>query len=145
MSFFPRNATAKNWALRWYPCTAGSTSAIASNSAVDWPATATGRFVKATALTTKFCGILQSPIVSTTAADTLCAVLVPIAGPESILTATASGANATSAGTGVRCDMSDETTVNAAASAVGRFVITKYLSASLVEGYFLNVQQTAAA
>ena len=141
--FVPRCTSAKLWALRWYPCTTGT--AIAATSVVDWPATATGYFEKATSSTTKLCGILQTPVASADSSGTLKAVLVPIAGPESIVTAQGSDFSSTTYGVGHRCDLTDETSLNGDAHAVGRFVVTKYHSTTEVEGYFLAVAQTAAS
>jgi hypothetical protein len=145
MTFVPRSATQKNWMLRFYKKTASHAFAI--NNWVDWPASPTGFFDNASSSTTKTCGITQ---FVTTASDTDYAlnsvkpVLVPIGDQRSEVIATAAG-TAAATDIGLRCDLTDCTTVNRAASSVGRFVITGFISATSVIGYFNPIAIAAAS
>lgn len=144
MSFVPVAATAKNWQLRFFKKTAST--AFSANSLVDWPASPTGFFVAATASTTKLCGILLKAVTSADsdyASNSLKPVLVPINGMNSEVIATTASAAATDVGT--RVDLTDAVTVNRGASSVGRFVITGFISATQIKGYFLPPALTGAA
>jgi len=131
------------WKLRYFKKTAST--AFANKSLVDWPASPTGYFVAATSSTTKLCGIIQKTVASGDsdyASNTLEPVLVPLHATAEVY-ATAVSAAETDVGT--RVDLTDASTVNDNASSVGRFVITGYISATLIKGYLLPVAQTGAA
>jgi hypothetical protein len=146
MSVIPKNGTQKYWQLRLFKKTASTAYSI--NSIVDWPASPTGFFVAATSSTTKLCGLLQRAVTSASsdyATTTVwCPVLVPIAGPESTVIATTTG-TAVATDVGGRYDLTDAVTVNRAASTVGRYEMTKFLTATLTEGYLLPTAIYGAA
>lgn len=145
MSFIPVDATSKNWKLRFYKKTASI--AIGQNVLLDWPASVTGYFVVATSSTTKLCGISQFITTSADsdyASNTLKPVLVPIGGPASEVWATTAG-TAVATDVGGRYDLTDSTTVNRAASTVGRYVMTGFVSATKTKGYLLPLAIYGAA
>ena len=144
MTFIPRKGTDKNWKLRFYKKT-GSV-AFANGNLVDWPASVTGYFVAATASTTKLCGIIQKTITSGSSdytTNTLCPVLVPTSLDAEVIATTAGTAVATDVGG--RYDLTDATTVNRAASTVGRVVMTEFISATSCVYTLLPIAQYGAA
>jgi hypothetical protein len=129
MTFIPKNATSKNWKLRFYKKTASA--AFANGALVDWPASPTGYFVAATNATTKVCGIIQKTVATTDsdyASNTAVPVLVPATGNVEVIATTTGTAVATDVGG--RYDLSDSVTVNRAASTVGRVLMTEFISAT---------------
>lgn len=141
MSFVPKSADDAKFALRFYPKTAST--AFALNSLVAWPASQTGYFVAATSTTTKHIGAILKTVAATDsdyASNTLEPILVPTAGSASIWIATTASAVATDVG--ATADLTDASTVNRAAEAVGAFQITGFRSATSIEGYLLQPTST---
>lgn len=142
MSFIPKHAG--EWEL-FYPKKTAS-QAFASYCALDWPASPTGYVTKATSSTTKFAGISQKTVTASDsdyASNTVIPVLQPIT-PRAILIATTSGAVETAV-VGLRCDLTDENTVNVGASSVGRVLVQEFYSATSVGVYFLGPSETGAS
>ena len=142
MAFVPKKSG--EWELR-YPKKTASTTFV-SGSAMDWPASPTGYVVKATSTTTKFAGISQRTVLSTDsdyASNTRIPVLFPLV-PAAILVATTSGAVETAV-VGLRCDLTDDVTVNVGASSVGRVIVDEFYSATSVGVHFLQPAETGAS
>lgn len=136
MSFIPRTATSNHFALRFFKKTAST--AYANLSLVAWPATQTGFMIPATATTTKHVGAIQKAVASTDsdyASNTLVPVLVPTAGQNSIWIATTASAVVTDIGG--TFDLTDASTVNRGAEAVGAFQSTDFINATSMAGYLV--------
>lgn len=141
MSFVPKTASSNYFALRFFKKTAST--AYANQSLVAWPASQTGYVIPATATTTKHIGAIQKAIASTDsdyASNTLVPVLVPTAGSNSIWIATTASAVVTDVGG--TFDLTDASTVNRAAEAVGAFQCTGFNTATAIEGWLLQPTST---
>lgn len=141
MSFVPKTAASNYFALRFFKKTAST--AFANQSLVAWPASQTGYFVAATSTTTKHIGAIQKTVAATDsdyASNTSVPVLVPTAGSNSIWVATTASAVATDVGG--TFDLTDASTVNRGAEAVGAFQCTGYQSATAIEGWLLQPTST---
>jgi hypothetical protein len=135
MTFVPKEAADSNFALRFYKKTASQ--AFALNSLVAWPSSQTGYFIPATSSTTNHIGTILKAVAATDsdyAENTLCPILVPTKGVNSIWVATTTG-TAVATDVGGNFDLSDAVTVNRAAESVGAFTMTGFRSATLTEGY----------
>jgi len=136
MSFIPKTAASNHFALRFFKKTASQV--YANLSLVAWPASQTGFMIPATSTTTKHIGAIQKAIAATDsdyASNTLVPVLVPTAGTNSIWIATTASLVATDIGG--TFDLTDASTVNRAAEAVGAFQSTDYISATQIAGYLV--------
>jgi len=143
MTFVPKKAG--EWELFYPKKTANE--AFVTGAALDWPASVTGYAVKATNATTKFAGISQNTITSADGVkytgNAVIAALRPNKGTKRpILVATAAGAAVTAVG--LRCDLTDEVTVDIANSNVGRVVVDEFYSATSLGVHFLEPTETGS-
>jgi len=142
MAFLPK--LSGQWEL-FYPKKTAS-QAFISGSLMDWPASPTGYVVKATSTTTKSAGISQRTVTASDsdyASNTRIPCLRPIV-PRALMICTTTGAVETAV-VGLRCDLTDDVTLNVGASSVGRVLVEEFYSATLVGGYLLGPSETGAS
>lgn len=139
MSFVPKETPgdAPRWGMRWHARKAST--AITAGAALTYDLNTSNTVLPATSTSVSIAGISMVSVASTDSDYATAGVLIPMLVPlgnDSVVIATTAG---TATGLeGKTCDLTDSLTVNEAATSVNIFLIKKFLTATSVEGVFVN-------